>query len=244
MQEFVRAFKQVLKVRGSELLIFAGIAGISIAIAIVLMLVIILVEGSQTFYVNMSAVLVLVVGIMLFFALGVNFLSKDFNMAVSMGKARKYFVLSRYVFLVLELLVVFGIAGVAYLVEPMIYQMIFPTAVCEIDVSRVMFQPIILISALLCLPAMVLLFGALSMRFGKKFFWAGWTLWMLSCFGIPKMIPVCIEQPDSLPGKISRAVISFFANGTTMGIILTFVGIAVLCMAAAMYFFRRQRVTV
>ncbi len=243
MKEFIRTLKETFLINVNEFLQYGLIPLAGGIFGIIIVLIVMAVDGTGEDYGQIGTMLVQMFGMILLFFGGIFSVQSDFNLAVSMGKTRKYYVPSKYLMLVCETAVILIIMFVISRIEDILYPAIYPGAVCDLNVGGIFGYPGILAGVLFGLPMIVLLFGALLMRFAAKFFWVIWVLWMFLCMGVPRIASAASENPDTIPGKIGRTVIEFFSGFTSLKLL----GLAAVVIAAGLAItfalFRKQRVT-
>lgn len=242
MKEFVRTLKQTFQVHGkadifSYIAVTAGggIFGMLIAFCILIF--------EKDSYGKIGAVLALVFGIILLFFGGIFFIQGEFNIAISMGKTRKYFVPARYLEQVLNILVMLAVVMLINWLEGLVYPAICPQAVCEFDIDSLLHNAGALIGIIFGAPVLVLLFGALLMRFSAQFFWVFWALWMVLFVGGPRIMSAVNENPDSVPARIGLKILDLAGGISPVQLAVTLILLAAVLMAVTVGLFRKQRVT-
>lgn len=240
---FLKTVKQTFQVNRSEFLsygavpAFAGIAGI------IIVLIIMAAEGSGEEYGKLGSLMALMMGTIALLFGGVFSVQSDFNLAISMGKTRKHFVPARYLMLLLDTLMVWGIATLINLTEGALYEAIYPGAVCELGMRFLYQNPAVVTGILLVVPMLLLLLGALLMKFTAKIFWVLWAFWMLGCMGLPRVADAMKERPDSFLAGIGRAAVQILSNESVGGPVVATAILLVAGMTAVVLLLRRQRVT-
>lgn len=164
-----------------------------------------------------------------------------FNIQVAMGCTRKKFFVSYYLangiknlLIVLLLILLCGI-------ETAYCRAIYPEMEKGLDMLSWLIKAGV--PAVLALPAVGELCGALLIRFSRKAFWVMWVLWMLVSLGVPNMINAVEEDSRSLLGILGRQAATVLR--AVPGSAWVFAGGAgmVLCIAAAWLLLRKQQVT-
>ena len=154
--------------------------------------------SGREFYMELSSFMVMIVGVfcLLF---GVAFSERNsFTLAITMGVTRKNYFLSRYIVLLLQ--IVLTLAAMALMIG--IDKLIFPGAVHQSMLNLLSISPVTVIVVCLIFPVFSMFMGMLYVRFDRKFFWAVWGIWMLGSLGIPRALTAMSDRPDSAIAKI------------------------------------------
>lgn len=243
MKEFIRTLKETFLINVNEFLQYGLISMAGGILGIIIVLIIMAIDGTGEDYGQVGSMLVQMFGMILLLFGGIFSVQSDFNLAISMGKTRKYYVPSKYLVLVLETAVLLIIVFVISRIEDALYPAVYPGAICDLDVSGIFNYPGFLAGLLFGLPMIVLLFGALLMRFSAKIFWVFYVVWMFLFLGGPRIAAAAAEKPDSIPGKIGLALIGFLSEFTSFKLL----GLAALIIAVGLMItfalLKRQRVT-
>ncbi|MBO7386607.1 MAG: hypothetical protein J6U15_02270 [Lachnospiraceae bacterium] len=189
--------KKNIIVELNDILVFAAIPLAGGLFGMIISTIIYFSSGRE-FYMELSSFMVLIVGVFVLL-FGVAFSERNsFTLAVTMGVTRKNYFLSRYVVLLLQ--IILTLAAMALMIG--IDKFMFPGAEHEsmFDVFKV--SPVTLIVVCLIFPVFSMFMGMLYVRFERKFFWAVWALWMLGSLGIPRALSAMGERPDSTIAKI------------------------------------------
>lgn len=243
MKEFIRTLKETFLINEKEFRQYGLISVAGGILGIIIVLIIMAVDGTGEDYGQLGTMFVQMFGLILLLFGGIFSVQSDFNLAISMGKARKYYVPSKYLMLVFETAALLIIMFIISRVENALYPALYPGAVCDLDVGGIFNYPEILAGLLLGMPMIVLLFGALLMRFTAKFFWVFWVLWMFLCLGVPRIAAATVEKPDSVPGKIGRALTEFLAGLTSFRLLGLAALVVALGLLVAFALLKKQRVT-
>lgn len=243
MNELIKTIKQSFSTSYEAIRygISALIGGI---LGIVIVLMVMKFAGVQEDYACLGSMLSLIMGVGLLFFVGIFTISNDFNLAVSMGKTRKYFVPAKYLALIVDMIVVLLIYKLVNVVELTLYSSLYPSAVCEIAFNVMKGGSVLMLAVILAVPALILLFGGLFMVFSTKFFWILWGLWMIGCIGGPRMLSVAVEQPDTPQGRLGTSLINWFRGISPDYFAVALFVITVAAFVGAMLLLRKQRVTV
>lgn len=243
MKEFMKTVRQTFQVGLGDMLSYSMISLGAGIVGIIIVMIVMAVIGTGEDYVTGGAILAIVIGNLLIVFGGVFSLQPDYNLAISLGKTRKYYVPAKYFLLVVQSLLCAVIAQIIGYIEDMIYPILYPNVGCEFSVSALFKSPAAIAGFVLLIPMVVMLFGALYMKFGMKFFWVFWTLWMFFCTGFPNMITAQKEDPDTLLGKMGTAFVDFFTQITNAQILVGLIVFGFVGMATAFLLLRRQSVT-
>ena len=243
MKELVRTIKQTFQVHGSDS-VFGLLASIGGAVfGILLVLIIMAVDGTGEDYGMIGTMMALLSGMITIVLGGVFSTQSEFNLAISMGKTRRCFVPARYLKLVVDTVIVEGVVILTSVVEKALYPAFYPGTVCELGFEFFTGNPVVLIGVALGAPVLVLLMGALMMKFSAKFLWVFWVLWMLCCMVVPRIMRVMEESPDSRLAKLGNGVLEFLEKKPTASGVVVFVTVIAVLMALTYGLFRKQRVT-
>lgn len=243
MKEFIRTLKQIFQVHGSDTLAYTVIPIGGGIIGVILVLIIMAIDGTGEDYGMIGTMLAIMFGaIEIFFGL-IFTLQGEFNLAVSMGKARKYYVSAKYANLVLTVLLVEVVIVAFTYLEKALYPAIYPGAVCELSFSFLADNPGLIVGIAIVVPVIIMFLGVMLMRFSTKFFWVLWALWMFGCMGLPRISHAMTEKPDSWIGRMGWAVANFIDKSSTAGLAGVAAVVAVVVMAVTYWLFKKQRVT-
>lgn len=243
MKEFMNTLKQTFRVGWGAELAYSAIAAVAGIVGVIVVLIVMAVDNSENSYATGGAMLALIAGIMILLFGGVFSLQQDFNIAISMGKIRKYYVPAKYVLLVVACSECMLVAAVIGWLEERLYMTLHPGAVCELSMSFLYEIPAIAVGCILIIPMIIMLCGALFMKYGMKFFWVAWAFWMIGCVVIPRMVSDIAHAPDSFLGQMGKTVIDFFTQLTTVQLV---VGVGILWLIGLVVSFmllRKQGVT-
>ncbi len=244
MKEFGNTLRQTFRINYKEIFSYAGISAAGALLGMVFILIgMVTVGKSEGSYANVGAILSLMFGEAMFLFGGIFSVQYDFNLAVSMGKARRYFVPARYLCMVLNGLIILGIVKLVNFLERALYPVLYPGAVCGMDIDWILGRPAVFIGFVLGLPSLILLLGALIMKFSTKFYWGIWAFWMLGFMGIPRLLSAGKKHPDSLAGKAGNLLMDLAGGVTGTGLMA-----ALLCgtgagILIALLILKKQRVT-
>lgn len=243
MKELMRTVKQTFQVGWHGILgynIYSVVAGI---VGMIIVFIIMKTEGDEASYAAIGSLLTLMFGAMIVIVVGIISVQMDFNVAISMGKTRKYYVPAQYLLYMASWALCLGIATILALVEEYLYPSLYPNAESEISMMFLVSEPGITFGLLLLVPAVIMLAGSLVLKFGMKSFWVLWIIWMFGCVGLPRIISAAEDAPDSFWGRAGVAFVNFFKNmsGTEIGIGMMVLAIAGL--ATSFLLLRKQRVT-
>lgn len=220
MKELFRTIKQSFQVHGSDN-IFYVLATLGGAVfGIVLVLIIMAVDGTGEDFGMLGTMMALVVGMIALFLGGIFALQNEFNLAVSIGKTRKYFLPAKYLNLFVNFVALEVVVVLVSRLEKALYPAFYPGAVCELGFDKFTGNFGVLAGMAICAPIVILFLGAMLMRFTAKFFWVFWALWMFGCMGLPRLvhsgkIPAVISISEGYIVLIVALIIAVLA-GTTV----------------------------
>lgn len=243
MKEFKNTVKQTFQVGWQEVMGYSIISLFAGIIGIIIMLIIMAVAGEEEEYLAFGALMVAMISIVLILFAGVFSLHMDFNLAISLGKTRKYYVPAKYLLTVVNCLACTIISLLIGLFEEFLYAKLYPNARCLFSIDFLLKYPAVMVGVVLLIPMVVLLLGALFIKFGMKFFWICWVLWMLSFTVLPRMITAVAHKQDSFLAKTGSAIVQFFSGFNQTQAIIALIVAVVVGMAGAYLLLRKQRVT-
>lgn len=243
MKEFVHTVKQTFLVNKSEILIYGLITAGGGIFGMILMLVLLAFDGMEGHYFQFGTMGAMLFGIMMVLFSGIFSLRNDFDLAISMGKTRKYFVPAKYLVFVADWLICGIIPVLISWLETAIYKAFCPEAICRVDMGVLFANPVYWICILLVAPIAIMLMGGLFIKFSTKFFWFFWAVWMVSCLGGPRLLSASEERPDSLPGKMGVGVLQFFQQINGIQATAALLVFLVVSVPVIVLIFRKQRVT-
>lgn len=191
----------------------------------------------------MGSLIAAIVTVILLVFLGITDLPRKFNLMVSMGKTRKDLILSNYVFEIVKTAVYLVLLSLISRFEVWLYRIFYPEIEYAFMMHTVMEKPAVFIGIMVGLPVLIMLFGALFMRYGQKFYWVFWVLWMVSFTVVPRMFSESVENPDSFLGRMGHGLISFMENANKIGLVAAMAVICAASVFATTKLLRRQRVT-
>lgn len=242
MKEYIRTAKQVFAVQWKELLNDV-VYGFGAAILGIIMVIVIMAwDGTYEDYGKLGCFLVLVVGFIIFFVGGFFGEQSYFNLAMSMGKTRKAYLSVRYLMYALDVAIVLAISMVTGKIEDILYTSLYPNAVCELDVPLVDY-PVLCVALVLLLPIVVLLGNLLFMKFGSKFAWTLWALWMIFAFGIIQFAEEFVHTNSEKLEQMASTIGTFSDKIGSVGLIGITVALTVAGMALLRRLYHRQQVT-
>ena len=243
MKEFMRTLKETFQVNRIEPIQYGLLPIAGAILGIVLVLIIMAVDGTGEDYGQLGTVFAIMFSTIVLLFGGIFSVQSDFNLAISMGKTRKYYMPARYLVLVLDTVIILTIVLLTSRIEDALYPAIYPGTVCDLNAGRFLNSPGVFAAIALGVPMIILLFGVLLMRFSAKFFWVVWALWMFLCMGGPRIASATIENPDSLPGKVGLALVEVLTGLTALKLF----GIAAVTILTGLIvtfvLFKKQRVT-
>lgn len=243
MKEYIRTLKELIRVNKDELILYGAAPLIGAVIGILMVFVIMSVDGSGEDYGELGSFAAAMMGGIALVIGQIFGIQTEFNIAISMGMARKNYMPAKYTLLVIETLMIIFIVSVTGWIEGGLYTAVYPGSICELNASAWLSYPVLVISVILGLPALIMLLGLLLMVFGQKFFWIIWALWMVGCIGGPRIIHAVTEKPESIVGRLGILIIDFVKNSSTMGMVICTCIVIAAIWIADFILCRRQRVT-
>ncbi len=172
MKEFINTLKQTRKVTGDNVFIGVGFSVLAAVVGVIIVLATLFAKDAGENYAHLGAFMVLMVMALTLVMDGFIVFPADFMQAIAMGKARKHLIPTHYLLWMRNTLVVLLMALVLSFVEDFVYTRLFTEAVCEIDVKGLLCNPLIFVTILLCVPALVLFMGGVTLFVGNKAIWA------------------------------------------------------------------------
>ncbi len=133
-------------------------------------------------------------------------LSTRFNMAVSMGQTRRFFLLWDTVISLAVCLLGAVVAWGLYQLETLLYGALYPGFENGMPLD-VVYRWQILVPAAVVLSVGALVFGALQLRFGLKAFGTVWLIFCFSFMVIPRAINAALDGGTSLLARIGGGII-------------------------------------
>lgn len=243
MKEFAKTLKQTFQVSWQEIVVYNGIAVFGGVVGVIVALILMGTGEMEGEYATIGAMIALIIGIMIMMMVGIFSLQQDFNLAISLGKTRKHYVPARFLFLatncLLCIITVLLIGGI----EKLLYSTVDKGAVCAFGMEQFLLHPVAILGFVFLVPAIIMVGGACYIRFGAKFFWVAWVLWMVGCTSLPKMISSVHDEADSIWKRMGRAVIDFFVQLTAWQVVIGILLLGVLGIVVAFRVLRKQSVT-
>lgn len=243
MKNFVNTVKQTILVGKGELLAYGLFAVGGGIFGVVLWLIIMAAGGVDEGYGNLGAMMSLMLGILGMVIMGIFSLHQDFNMAISLGKTRRQYVPAKYLLLVCACLFCMLVSVIICKLELMIYPALMPGAECAFNLQGFLLNPVTIFGFVFLVPVVIVLCGALYLRFGMKFFWFGWVVWMCLCSLVPKVLSAANDEADSIWKRMGNAILDFFVNFDYVKGIIGILLIGVLGLFGAFKLLSKQRVT-
>lgn len=243
MKEFKNTLRQTFQVEWRQELVYVAISAAGGVLGVMIFLIIFATDNSVETYAALGSLLSLGIGILVFLIGGCFSMNQGFHLALSMGKTRKHYVPAKYLLLVVTCLECVLIAMVIGWLEERLYVALYPGISCEINMSFLYARPGLLVEGVLLVAMVILLMGALFARFGVKFIWGLWGIWMFGGLCLPRIIEDTIHDPNSFPGKLGTAFVGFATQLTGLQLamgagVLWFIGLSV-----AFGLLRKQSVT-
>ncbi len=245
MKYLIQTAGQVWKLEWKEYLRHVIITLITAFIGIGMVYLIMNTAAEGEDYGELGTLFAILFGVMINIFGGIFTVQADFNNAISMGKTRKSYVPAKYLVSVMGTAMIVLTIWFVNILERFLYSMSFPSVGnTELNFEVIFANPVVLIGYIIGVPAITLLLGGLYMKFGVKFFWIMWAVWMFVCLGLPRIGDAMTENPDSIPAKIGFAAIDFFKDITMIQGIIAFVVCLIVVVVGNVFIFRKQRVVV
>ncbi|MBR6665614.1 MAG: hypothetical protein IKL22_07880 [Lachnospiraceae bacterium] len=240
MKDFINTFKQTKKVTGDNVFIGVGFGALGAIIGVIIALVILFTEGTGEDYAHMGAFMVLMVVALTLVVDGFIVFPADFMQAIAMGKARKHLIPSHYLLWLWNTFAVLLMALTVSFLEDFAYSRLFTEAVCEIDVKGLLCNPLIFVTILLCVPAVILFMGGITLTVGNKAIWAlAGILLMGSGFST-----LTKQHPDMpIVKALNNLKVNSFEMSEVAPICLVCLLISAVLLTLAWMMLRKQRVT-
>lgn len=243
MKHIIQTVKQVWKIEWKgwlqQVVITFGTSFIGIGMVYLIMHM----SGDDN-YGKLGTMIAIIIGVLMNVFSGIFSVQSDFNNAISMGKTRRTYVPAKYLVTVVGTAMIVGTIWMVNLLEDFLYSISFPNAGCEMDFNMVLNNPAFCAGYIVGIPAIALLLGGLYMKFGTKFFWGLWAVWMIGCLAIPRIGEAMEENPNSVQAQIGFKVVEFFGDITMIQGIAAFVICLMVVVVANILIFRKQRVVV
>lgn len=243
MKEFKNTLRQTFQAEWRQELVYGAISAAGGVLGVVIFLIVLATDNSVETYATLGALLALGIGILVFLIGGSFSMRQDLHLALSMGKTRKYYVPAKYLLLVVTCLECVLIAMVIGWLEESLYVALYPGLSCEINMSFLYERPGLLVGGVLLVAMVILLMGALFARFGVKFIWVLWGIWMVCCLCLPRIIEDTIHAPDSFLGRLGTAFVGFATQLTGLQLVMGVCVLWLIGMAVAFGLLRKQSVT-
>lgn len=168
MKEFMDTFKRVKKVTGENIYIGVALSAFAVIVGVILSILFMNRLGVKVHFGAMTVLIMLAFTILLY---GFLVFPADYLQALSMGKVRKHLVPAHYLLWLRNTLVVLLIALGVSLVEELVYSALIKDAVYVVDIRVFLGNPLVFVTILLCVPALILFLGGITLFFGIKFVW-------------------------------------------------------------------------
>lgn len=242
MKEFMNTMKQILRVGWSETKTYMLCSAVAGMLGMVIMFVILAAAGENEYFI-FGALMSIMIGMMLIFFGGTLSFQADFNMAISLGKTRKQYVPAKFCIILMNCALCMVITLLIGSLEESLYKGMYPQARELLGMGTILKYPGYIVGIVFLAAVVILLVGALLLKFGMKIFWVIWVLWMISNTLIPRIITATEEAPDSFWGRVGGMVAGFFGRFSEAQIIITLLISGLVGVIIAFLLLRKQRVT-
>lgn len=236
---YIKAIKQSMQVNGRDFLSYTCIPGVAGLVGILIMFIM---YRNTDAYVTMGGMLAAILGPMVLLCNAFS-LQGHFNLAVSMGKARKYFIPAEFVTSMAGTAAVAAVVILITQVETVLYPACIPGLEFEVNISRFVLNPVLLAAFILGVPIITMLIGALLMRFGAKMFWVVWVIWMAGFLVLPRIFAAAEKNPESWQGKIITSLANLFIGLGSVGMAILAIVLLAAGLIVVICLLRKQRVT-
>ncbi len=169
MKEFMDTFNRVKKVTGDNVYIGVAFSIFAVIVGVILSILFINRVGCRVHFGAMTVLIMLAFTILLY---GFLVFPADYLQALSMGKVRKHLFPAHYLLWIRNTLVVLLIALGVSLVEELVYSALLKDAIYVVDMITFLSNPLVFVTILLGVPALILFLGGIALCFGIKFMWA------------------------------------------------------------------------
>ena len=224
------------KSRKTELLQYLGIMAGAFVLGFIILLIVmgqIKENESATAGTMIAAVIIIFVH---FFATSISFVG-EFNLAVSMGATRKNFVANYALFNMAEILLLELVLLIFGNLEKFIVNRLFPNIVMEIDMTK-FFDWKYLLMIIVIFTVAEIFIGAVILRFGMKFLWVLWAVWMLAA-----LLPINISKNEKLSAELAKIGLMIGGKITPAGIVAAVSLVCLILIVITWKILKRQRVT-
>lgn len=233
MKEFLITLKQTEKVTKAGLFYCLGMCILGAGFGLLMSLSMIFAWETRNHLGTLMIVMVMAIQVV---SCGMLVFPAYFQQALALGKVRKYLFAGNYLLWLRNTLVVLLIVLGAGLIEEVAYFRVIGESVRFQDMELILSNPLVFVTILLCVPAVILFLGAMILRFGIYILWGFAGLYLLAV-GIVRLKANC---PDC-------AVMKWLGVGGEPNI----VGICMLCLVGgavmlglAWLVLRKQRVVI
>lgn len=243
MTEFVQTLKQLYLVNRKHMVKYAIFAMVGSVMGIVVMLCIFTWDDTVKYYTQTGMLASLVLSMLVYFFVGGCEVTEEFNLAISMGKTRKYFAPARYLLQVGNVIMMVIIALLTGCLEDVLYPFLYPGFEAEVSFVEIFTDPRVLLALVFAYTMLVLVIGALGLRFSYgKVYLAIASLSILFDALMPRILEMA-EQEHSFLFTVAMGIYEFLKNSTLLEMILLVLVLTVAGLCGVSVLLRRQRVT-
>jgi len=239
----IRTIKQIFLSGWTDIMTFSIVAVISGLVGIIITLCILRFNQAAESYVQIGALLAMLLGLAIFIFGEIFSLANEFNLAVSMGICRKYFLPAKYLMFSINIVATLIIAMILGEIEKRLYPAIYPDLVCALNVNDFLLHPIAFGGIIFGGAMLILVFGALVLRFSTKVFWVIWALWMISTMSFSKIASAINHAEGGFWKELGDGILQLLQNMSAGQIGLIVLGLTALGYGIAYALLRKQRVT-
>lgn len=144
----------------------------------------------------MGALLSLIAGAAFLLIQGAFGYQNEFQLALSMGRTRTAFMGAYVLRLVMESVLIWGLVAAVHALELTLYPVWYAAYENEV-LFRFITVPRIMVPAALGICLLAMFIGALYGRYGKKGLAVFYILWLVCCFGLPRLVDLFESEPKS-----------------------------------------------
>ena len=169
MKEFLITLKQTEKVTRFGLFYCLGVCILGAVFGLFMSLSMMFAWKTRNHLGTLMIVMVMAIQVV---ACGLALFPACFQHALSLGKVRKHLFPAHYLLWIRNTLVVLLIALGVSLVEELVYSALLKDAIYLVDMITFLSNPLVFVTILLGVPALILFLGGIALCFGIKFMWA------------------------------------------------------------------------
>lgn len=166
------------------------------ALGMVMVALIMNIDSDPGSWFCMGALLSLIAGGVFLLIQGVFGYQNEFQLALSMGRTRTAFMGAYVLRMTMETFLVWGLVAAVHDLELTLYPVWYAAYENEV-LFRFISAPRIMVPAVLGICLLSMFMGTLYGRYGKKGMAAFYFLWLVCCFGLPRLVDLFESEPKS-----------------------------------------------